>query len=95
VLSPLYVVSYMLETERNRGSVVTYVAKASRLAKKLIKLLTIIPTKPDLKAFQWLCTKQSGGMQVLSCAPTPPLQHHQAVQCTCRRIEKCSFAMIS
>lgn len=62
--------SYELETARNRGTVVTYVAKASSLAKTLIKPLTIIPTKPDLKAIHRLCTKESGGMQVPSCPPS-------------------------
>lgn len=66
-LSPLCVVSYGLET--SRGSAVTYVGKAFSLAKKLIKLLTIIPTKPHLRAIQQVCTKQSEGMQASSCPP--------------------------
>lgn len=80
VPSPFCVVSYRLETERNRGTVVTYVAKASSLAKTLIKPLTIIPTKPDLKAIHRVCTKESGGMQVpshLSHTPHTPLQCHE------------------
>lgn len=56
--------------ERNRGTVVTYVAKASGLAKTLIKPLTIIPTKPYLKAIHRVCTKESGGMQVPSHPPS-------------------------
>lgn len=80
VPSPFCVVSCRLETERNRGTVVTYVAKASSLAKTLIKPLTIIPTKPDLKAIHRVCTKESGGMQVpshLSHTPYTPLQCHE------------------
>lgn len=66
VLSLFCVLSYRQETERNRGTVVTYVAKASSLAKTLIKPLTITLTKPDLKAIHRACTKESGGMQVPS-----------------------------
>lgn len=61
---------------RDRGTVVTYVAKAPSLAKTLIKPLTITPTKPDLKAIHLVCTKESGGMQVLS---RPPLRHERCL----------------
>ena len=61
-----FVVSYELQTDRSGATVDTYVTKASSLAKTLIKPLTIIPTKPDLKPIHRLCTKQSGGMQVPS-----------------------------
>lgn len=44
-----------------RGAVDAYVTKASSLAKKLIKPLTIILTKLNLKAIHWLCTKERGG----------------------------------
>lgn len=35
--------------EKNGACVVTYVAKASSLAKALIKLLTVFPTKPPIQ----------------------------------------------
>lgn len=74
------VVCFVIQTERNRGTVVTYVAKASSLAKTLIKPLTIIPTKPNLKAIHRVCTKESGGMQVLS--HPPPFSVMKDVCCT-------------
>lgn len=53
----------------SNSAAVTYVGKAFSLAKKLIKPLTITPTKPHLKAIQQVWTKQSEGMQVSSCPP--------------------------
>lgn len=91
VLSLFCVVSYRLQTARNRGTVVTYVAKASSLAKTLIKPLTIIPTKPDLKAIHRVCTKESGGMQVPSA---PPLRVLKDVCCTWGLKGKCLFAIM-
>lgn len=78
--------------QRDRSTVVTYVTKASSLAKTLIKPLTIIPTKPDQKAIHRVCTKESGGIQVPS---RPPLSVMKDVCCTWRLSEKCLFAMIN
>lgn len=41
----------LLCVEMNGGSAATYVAKASSLAKALIKLLTVFPTKPPSKGY--------------------------------------------
>lgn len=51
------VVSKRLESGTDRRTAVTYAAKASSLAQKLIKPLTIIPTKPRPNAFQGVCKK--------------------------------------
>lgn len=63
-------------TKMNRGAVVACVAKASSLAKALIKLLTVIPTMPHPKPIQRVCTKESEGIQVYFICPitrTSPL----------------------
>lgn len=61
----------------NRGAVVAYVAKASSLEKALIKLLTVIPTKPHPKPIQRVCTKESEGIQVLFHPSHNPHIPHQ------------------
>lgn len=61
----------------NRGAVVAYVAKASSLEKALIKLLTVIPTKPYPKPIQRVCTKESEGIQVLFHPSHNPHIPHQ------------------
>lgn len=66
-LSPFSAVSQRLPADTNRGAAVIHVAKACSLANALIKPLTIIPTKPDLKAIQRRVEECE-----LHLAPPPP-----------------------
>lgn len=79
---------------RRERTVVTYVAKATSLVKTLIKPLTINPTMPDLKANQWVCTKESGGIQVVSqLSLIPPFTILK--DCTWKLNDQCLYLMIN
>lgn len=81
-------------TRRRERTVVTYVAKATSLVKTLIKPLAITPTMPDLKSIQWVCTKESGGIQVLSqLTLIPPFTIMKAW--TWKLDNKCLYLMIN